>query len=133
MRRSEGHSRIDLPLRMLAAVTLILALTGLARWLGPHLAGLLTPFPVATSVIASFTLAQQGRPGAVAFMRALTGTMYGFCIFCYVLALTLAAPQPLTIAAAFALALMLQLLLGAAIHFATRRFSRRKPVPLGES
>ncbi len=113
-------ARFDLPLRMLAAMTLTLVLTGLAQLLGPQLSGLLTPFPVATSVLASFILAQQGKAGAIAFMRALTGTMYGFCLFCYVLAL---AFEPLGIAAAFALALSLQLVFNALIYLASRRFA----------
>ena len=113
-------ARFDLPLRMLAAMALTLVLTGLAQLLGPQLSGLLTPFPVATSVLASFILAQQGKAGTIAFMRALTGTMYGFCLFCYVLAL---AFEPLGIAAAFALALSLQLFFNAIIYLASRRLA----------
>ena len=128
-----GVSRLDLPLRMLAAVCITLALTGLAQWLGPQLSGLLTPFPVATSVIASFTLAQQGRLGALAFIRALNGTMYGFCIFCYVLALTLEPPQPQTIATAFALAIGLQLALGTLLHFAANHIASIKPARIKRS
>ncbi len=125
-----GVSRFDLPLRMLAAVCITLTLTGLAQWLGPQLSGLLTPFPVATSVIASFTLAQQGRTGALAFIRALNGTMYGFCVFCYVVALALDTQYSLSIAAAFALALVLQMVAGTGIHFATGRITgliRKRP------
>ena len=52
--------------------------------------------------------------------------MYGFCIFCYVLALTLEPPQPQTIATAFALAIGLQLALGTLLHFGANHIASMK-------
>jgi hypothetical protein len=56
--------------------------------------------------------------------------MYGFCVFCYVVALALGAPYSLSIAAAFTLALALQMVAGTGIHFVTGRITaliRKRP------
>jgi hypothetical protein len=76
----------DLPLRMAAAVALMLAVTGLAAWLGPRLSGAITPFPIATTILLAFTHAQQGAPAAVGFLRAFLPAMWSFALFCFVLA-----------------------------------------------
>ena len=99
-------TRWDLPLRLFAAVALILTLTTLADWLGPHWSGLLTAFPVASTVIAGFTHARQGADAAINFFRGMLAGMPGFCLFCAVLALCLV---PLGAVIAFGLALAAQL------------------------
>jgi hypothetical protein len=76
----------DLPLRMASAVALVLAVTGLATRLGPRLAGAITPFPIATTILLAFTHAQQGAPAAVGFLRAFLPAMWSFVLFCFVLA-----------------------------------------------
>lgn len=76
----------DLPLRMAAAVVLVLVVTGLAAWLGPRLAGAITPFPIATTILLAFNHAQQGAPAAVGFLRAFLPAMWSFALFCFVLA-----------------------------------------------
>ena len=76
----------DLPLRMAAAVVLVLLVTGLAAWLGPRLSGAITPFPIATTILLAFTHAQQGAPAAVGFLRAFLPAMWSFALFCFVLA-----------------------------------------------
>ena len=50
----------DLPARALAALGLVLTLTAVSGALGPHLSGLLAPFPIITSVLAVFTHAHGG-------------------------------------------------------------------------
>jgi len=78
--------RWDLPLRMAAAVALVLVITGLAGRLGPRLSGALTPFPIATTILLAFPHAQQGVPAAVGFLRAFLPAMWSFALFCFVLA-----------------------------------------------
>jgi hypothetical protein len=73
----------DLPARAILTAILVVALTGAAQGLGPAVSGVLTPFPIATSVMVGFVLAQQG-PGAAAnlmhgFVRALPG--FALCFF----------------------------------------------------
>jgi hypothetical protein len=72
----------DLPVRALLTVVLVVTLTGLAGGLGPAVSGVLTPFPIATSVMVAFVLAQDG-PAALrnllhGFVRALPGIALSF-------------------------------------------------------
>jgi hypothetical protein len=77
----------DLPLRMLAAMTLILTVTTLAERLGPTLSGAFTPFPVAASIMLGFSHAQQGPTAAISFARGFMLGMWSFAAFCYVIAI----------------------------------------------
>ncbi len=79
----------DLPVRMAAAVALVITVTGLAGRLGPRLSGALTPFPIATAILLGFTHAQEGAAGAIAFLRGFLPGMWSFALFCFVLALAL--------------------------------------------
>jgi hypothetical protein len=90
---AEGHGPAfapspvwDLPLRMVAAVILVLTVTHLAAELGPRLSGALTPFPVALSIMIVFTHSQQGAATAIRFLRAFLPAMWSFALFCFVLA-----------------------------------------------
>lgn len=96
----------DLPLRMLAAAALVLTLTSVADRLGPSLSGVLTPFPVATAIIAGFSHAQGGPEAAIRFLHAYIPGLCSFAIFCFVLAASLPS---LGLVAAFASALAAQL------------------------
>jgi hypothetical protein len=98
--------RWDLPLRMMSAAVLVFVLTSAAERLGSSVSGILTPFPVATAILAGFTHAQRGSAACVEFLRAYTPGLCGFAIFCLVLALTL--PR-LPIGWSFAVALATQL------------------------
>jgi hypothetical protein len=91
----------DLPARALAALGLVLALTAVSGALGPHLSGLLAPFPIITSVLAVFTHAHGGFAQVSVLLRNFLFGFYGFAAFCFVLAIALPA---LAIATAFGLA-----------------------------
>lgn len=99
-------TRWDLPLRLVTAVLLVLGLTYLASILGPRWSGLLTAFPIASTVIAGFTHARQGPDAAINFFRGMLAGMPGFCLFCAVLELSLV---PLGTGVAFLLAILAQL------------------------
>jgi hypothetical protein len=96
----------DLWLRMVLAVSLVLVTTSLAARLGPTLSGMLTPFPVAISVLAAFAHAQQGPSAVLRLLESLLPSMGSFSTFCWILTLAL---EPLGVAPAFALALAAQL------------------------
>jgi hypothetical protein len=66
--------RWDLPARMLLAAAFVIALTTFADTLGPHLSGLIAPFPVFGTIITAFTHRQQG---AYAATRLLRGIVFG--------------------------------------------------------
>ncbi|HET7054329.1 MAG TPA: hypothetical protein VFI09_10490 [Solirubrobacterales bacterium] len=91
----------DLPARALAALGLVLALTAASGALGPHLSGLLAPFPIVTSVLAVFTHAHGGVAQVGVLLRNFLFGFYGFAAFCFTLAVALPA---LSSGAAFGLA-----------------------------
>ena len=95
-----------------ASVLLVLAVTGLAAWLGPRLSGAITPFPIATTILLAFTHAQQGAPAAVGFLRAFLPAMWSFGFFCFVLAVGVV---PLGRDLAFLLALAVHLVVQGAV------------------
>jgi hypothetical protein len=106
------HPAWDLPLRMIAAMTLVLVLTRVAAWLGPSLSGLLTPFPLATAILAAFTHAQRGSEAVVAFFHGFIPALVTFAVFCFMLAVTLPVmPLGAALATAFAAQLVLQVVL----------------------
>ena len=102
----------DLPLRIVAALALVLTVTHLASWLGPRLSGALTPFPVALSILMAFTHSQQGTATAITFLRAFLAAMWSFALFCFVVAV---AAAPLGRSLAFVLALGAQLIVHALV------------------
>jgi hypothetical protein len=93
--------RWDLPLRAGCALALVLALTAAAGWLGPRLSGLLAPFPIIASVLATFTHSQRGVDETLRLLRGLITGFGAFALFCFTLALSL---RTLDVAEAFALA-----------------------------
>jgi hypothetical protein len=110
--------RWDLPMRMLSAASLVLLLTSVADQLGPKLSGALTPFPVATAVVATFTHAQNGSHAVTSFFRGLLPGLMGFALFCVVLTIGLREwSVPLT----FALAILAQLVVQAFLLFRNMR------------
>jgi hypothetical protein len=84
-------------------------LTSAADRLGPHLSGVLTPFPVATAIIAGFTHAQLGADASAWFFRGFIPGLCGFALFCFVLAWLLPSqPWPVGLAAALGSQLVVQ-------------------------
>jgi hypothetical protein len=102
----------DLPLRMVAAMGLVVTVTALAERLGPTLSGALTPFPVAISILLGFSHAQQGASAAIRFMRGFMPGMWSFAAFCYVLSVGIV---PLGTAAGFVVALATALAIQGAV------------------
>jgi hypothetical protein len=100
----------DLPARALAALALVLGLTAASGALGPHLSGLLAPFPVIASVLSVFTQAHGGVAQLGVLLRNFLLGFYGFAAFCFVLVISLPA---LATAAAFGLATAAALAVGA--------------------
>jgi hypothetical protein len=97
----------DLPLRAACALALVVALTAVSGWLGPQLSGLLAPFPVITTVLATFTHAQRGTQELARLLRGLVSGFGAFALFCFSLDLALRRVDTLP---AFAIATGLALL-----------------------
>ncbi len=104
----------DLPARALAALGLVLTLTAVSGALGPHLSGLLAPFPIITSVLAVFTHAHGGAVQVDVLLRNFLVGFYGFAAFCFVLAIALPGVATAT---AFGLATVAALAVQAAIFY----------------
>ena len=111
----------DLPLRCVAAMTLVVSVTALAERLGPTLSGALTPFPVAISILLDFSHAQQGADAAITFMRGFMPGMWSFAVFCWVLAVGIV---PLGTALGFAVATATALTIQATVLWGTQRVAR---------
>ena len=67
----------DIAIRMVAAVSLIFAVTEFAPTLGPRLSGLLTLFPVYTSVLAASIYRREGAASRSRWARAGGSTSRG--------------------------------------------------------
>jgi hypothetical protein len=79
----------------------VLALTAVSGALGPHLSGLLAPFPIITSVLAVFTHAHGGLGQLGVLLNNFLIGFYGFAAFCFALAI---APPSLEVGVTFGLA-----------------------------
>jgi hypothetical protein len=116
----------DLPLRAGCALALVLVLTSAASSLGSQLSGLLAPFPIITTVLATFTHAQRGSHEAVRLLRGMLTGFIGFALFCFTLAVSL---RPLGVAAAFGLATAVALLTQATMIRRSRASATRSVEP----
>jgi hypothetical protein len=114
----------DLPLRAACALALVLTLTAVAGWLGPQLSGLLAPFPIIATVLATFTHAQRGTDELLRLLRGLVSGFGAFALFCFALAISLHRLDTLS---AFALATALALIVQATIL----ALGPRHPAPAG--
>jgi hypothetical protein len=78
----------DLPARVALTIALVLAITGAAGTLGPALSGVLTPFPIATAVVA-FSLAQDGPAASRSLLRGFVRALPGIALCFFLAALAL--------------------------------------------
>jgi len=113
----------DLPARALAALILVVTLTAVSGALGPHLSGLLAPFPIITSVLAVFTHVHGGTDQVRVLLRNFLVGFYGFATFCFTLAVTL---DSMGTAAAFAIALLAALAVQATTFAIRSRLEARR-------
>jgi hypothetical protein len=101
--RKRHSSPREIALRMLAGAAMVLTLTSLAAVLGPSLSGLLTIFPIATSILAASAHQSDGPDHAIYLLRGLAAGLYSVTAFFGTLALAL---ERLTLGAAFGVALL---------------------------
>jgi hypothetical protein len=79
----------DLYARAGSTATLVIVLTTAAGALGPAVSGVLTPFPIAASVLAAFTLAHDGPAASLAMLRGFVTALPGFAVFFFAVAVAL--------------------------------------------
>jgi hypothetical protein len=108
----------DIPARMVVATAFVVLLTGVAAALGPHLTGLLSPFPLYAAILAIFAHHLQGPAAAANVLRGLLLGLFAFASFFLALALLI---EPAGIAPAFAAATAVALALQAGSLWVLRR------------
>jgi hypothetical protein len=114
----------DLPARMLLAALFVLVLTTAAKGLGPQLSGLISPFPVFSSIIAPFTHIRQGRAGVGQLLRGIVLGTFGLLAFYLVIYVMLPGlPVGWTYLMASAVAI--------AVNVIALRFVRQADSPVG--
>lgn len=79
----------DIPLRMVLAAILVWTVAAIGERVGARLSGLLTPFPIATTVLAVFTHRHDGPGAAAGFLRGLLFGMSSLAVFFAATAATL--------------------------------------------
>lgn len=94
---------LDIPIRMGVATLFVLVITGLASVLGPKWSGILTPFPIMTSVLAIFSHMLQGSHATITTLRGLVIGLLGFTTFLFLQAFLL---PHFSIAISFGVALL---------------------------
>jgi hypothetical protein len=102
--------RRALALRMVAATTMVLAVTSLASTLGPGESGVLTTFPLLTSILA-VSIHRSDPRAAIAVFRGLLFGIFALTGFAATLALVVSR-EPLGVAFSLAVILTLSIQLG---------------------
>jgi hypothetical protein len=75
----------EIPARAIAATALVLLITEGATLLGSHLSGLLTPFPVYTTVVGVFTLKFDGASACAIFLRGVITGCFTTVVFLFLI------------------------------------------------
>lgn len=122
--RKPVPSRWDLTLRLVSAALIVLTLTGTAKLLGPDWSGMLSPFPVISSVLAAFSHASMGAAGASRTLKGVLLALNAVALFMAIVSFYLPTRG---IAFSFSLALAA----GAALQFALYRLTKspvKRPV-----
>jgi hypothetical protein len=119
--------RWDLPARMLLAAAFVVALTTLANTLGPHLSGLIAPFPVFGTIITAFTHRQQGADAAARLLRGIVFGSLAYTAFFLIAGSLLTHISPLW---TYGIASAAAISVSAVMFIAPRIFSRKR-IPSG--
>jgi hypothetical protein len=129
MPSSHDQSIVTIPpqwetfLRMAVATAFVLLLTGVSSLLGPQLSGLLTPFPIFASILATFTQHFQGASAASRLLRGVITGAFTFAVFFLIIAGTI---ERWSIILAFGLAVLASLLThGCSLWFLRRYIASR--------
>jgi hypothetical protein len=121
--------RWEIPLRMLIATAFVLTVTGLAQVLGPHLSGLLAPFPIFATILSVFTHRGQGAAAAGKLLRGVVLGSFSFAGFFLVVAALL---QPAGIGVTFLCASLVALAIQGASLWLLYRSGGEAPLPAPE-
>jgi hypothetical protein len=76
----------DIPARMIVATLFVVGLTEAAEHLGPHLTGLLSPFPLYVLILAVFSQHFDGPPAAIRVLKGMVQGLFSFALFFLIVA-----------------------------------------------
>ena len=76
----------DIPARMIVATLFVLGLTGISDTLGPHLTGLLAPFPLYILILSVFAHYFEGPATVNRVLKGMLQGMFSFTIFFLIIA-----------------------------------------------
>lgn len=88
----------EIPVRMALAAAMVWGVTSAAASVGPRVSGLLTPFPIAATILAAFTHRLDGGRAASQLLRSLLIGLFAFAVFLLVVGMTI---EHWTVGAAF--------------------------------
>lgn len=108
----------DIPLRMLLAAMLVWVLAALSGLVGPRLSGLITPFPIASMILVSFTHHSDGAASASTFLRGLLTGLFSYSVFVLVVGIAIGS---WSIASTFVVATVATLAFHAGIWYFVKR------------
>jgi hypothetical protein len=131
--RATGRPRVkaqpswDIPARMIVATAIVLTITALAEALGPRLSGLLSPFPVFSTVLAAFAHHQEGSAAATRFLRGVVIGAFAAATFFLVVTVSL---HPFGISSTYVFATVAALVVNAiTLSWSSRASSIATPSP----
>ena len=108
----------EIPARAIAATVLVLFITEAATILGPHLSGLLTPFPVYTTILGVFTLKFDGSDACALFLRGVLTGCFTTAVFLFLISLFII---PLGLISVMGLAILVALIMHSLLLYVFRR------------
>ena len=76
----------DIPARMIVATVFVVGLTELSERLGPHLTGLLSPFPLYALILAVFAHHFAGPSAAIRVLKGMLQGLFSFATFFLIVA-----------------------------------------------
>ncbi len=71
----------DIPARMIVATLFVLGLTGISETLGPHLTGLLAPFPLYILILSVFAHYFDGPATVIRLLKGLLQGIFSYLLF----------------------------------------------------
>ena len=76
----------DIPARMIFATLFVVGLTEVSQQLGPHLTGLLSPFPLYAMILAVFDHHFEGPDAAISVLKGMLQGLFSFATFFLIIA-----------------------------------------------
>lgn len=108
----------EIPARAIAVTVLVLLITEGATMLGPHLSGLLTPFPVYATILGVFTPKFDGANACALFLRGVITGCFTTAVFLFLISSFIV---PLGLFLVMTLAILAVLLMHSLLLYTFRR------------